>query len=74
MLDLVDPRRILYRSSQPVLSPKWVEEREGVVSNVVFPTGIDMRDNGRVDIYYGMADTHIGAATLHLPEQLPSAS
>ncbi len=71
VLDLNDPRKILYRSSEPVLSPKWAEEREGVVSNVVFPTGIDLRENGRLDVYYGMADQHIGAATLNLPDQLP---
>ena len=38
--------------------------------NVVFPTGIDLRENGRVDIYYGMADAAIGVARLDLPAQL----
>ncbi len=72
VLDLEDPRKILYRSSHPVLEPELPEEREGIVSNVVFPTGIDLRENGRVDVYYGMADEHIGAATLQLPATLPA--
>jgi predicted GH43/DUF377 family glycosyl hydrolase len=72
VLDLADPRKILYRSSQPVLEPALAEEREGVVSNVVFPTGVDVREGGRVDVYYGMADEQIGVATLQLPPALPS--
>jgi predicted GH43/DUF377 family glycosyl hydrolase len=71
ILDLQDPRKILYRSEEPVLEPKWQEEKEGIVSNVVFPTGVDLREGGRLDIYYGMADERIGASTLHLPDELP---
>jgi beta-1,2-mannobiose phosphorylase / 1,2-beta-oligomannan phosphorylase len=47
------------------------EETQGTVNNVVFPTGVDDRGNGVLDIYYGMADRYIGVARLHLPEQLP---
>ncbi|CAN5810471.1 glycosidase [soil metagenome] len=69
------PRRILYRSQQPILTPTVSEERVGVVSNVVFPTGIDRRDDrgGRecFDVYYGMADSRVGVARLILPEHLP---
>ncbi|MGZ8466688.1 MAG: glycosidase, partial [Candidatus Binatia bacterium] len=47
----------------------------GTVSNVVFPTGIDRRDDlglpDRFDVYYGMADNRIGVARLDMPEQLP---
>ena len=42
---------------------------------VVFPTGIDRRDDigqpDRFDIYYGMADSRIGVARIDVPEQLP---
>jgi predicted GH43/DUF377 family glycosyl hydrolase len=52
----IDP----YRSVQPVLTPMLPEERDGTVANVVFPTGIDRRDDlgtpDRFDVYYGMAD------------------
>lgn len=70
LLDLEDPRKVLYRSTQPVLAPEAAEERVGVVGNVVFPTGIDLRSDGRIDIYYGMADSAIGVARLALPAEL----
>jgi predicted GH43/DUF377 family glycosyl hydrolase len=38
---------------------------------VVFPTGIDDRGHGRVDVYYGMADQRIGVARLQVPAALP---
>ena len=63
-------RKILYRSPEPTLAPATAEERAGLVPNVVFPTGIDPRANGRVDIYYGMADSAIGVARLAIPAQL----
>jgi len=71
LLDRADPRRILYRSSEPILAPGNADERVGIVGNVVFPTGIDPRDNGQVDVYYGMADARIGAARLTVPASLP---
>ena len=70
LLDIDDPRTIVYRSTEPILMPETDEERAGIVPNVVFPTGIDLRENGRVDIYYGMADAAIGVARLDLPAQL----
>ena len=69
------PRVIRYRSAEPVLTPVLPQERDGTVANVVFPTGIDRRDDlgtpDRFDVYYGMADNRIGVARLDLPEQLP---
>jgi predicted GH43/DUF377 family glycosyl hydrolase len=76
VLDVTDACQILYRSSAPLLTPELPEERDGVVPNVVFPTGIDPRpdsENGEgFDVYYGMADTRIGVARLHLPSVLPN--
>jgi len=69
------PRVILYRSREPVLKPELTQERSGTVANVVFPTGIDRRDDlgcpDRFDVYYGMADRRIGVARLDLPKSLP---
>ena len=69
------PDEILYRSRHPTLAPDE-HEREGLVPNVVFPTGIDQRTDlgqpDRVDVYYGMADDRIGVATLTIPAQLPA--
>jgi predicted GH43/DUF377 family glycosyl hydrolase len=74
MLSKQHPRLIRYRSVQPVLTPMLPEERDGTVANVVFPTGIDRRDDlgkpDRLDVYYGMADNRIGVARLDLPEQI----
>jgi beta-1,2-mannobiose phosphorylase / 1,2-beta-oligomannan phosphorylase len=72
-----EPQQIRYRSADPILTPTQPQERSGTVANVVFPTGIDRRDDlglpDRFDIYYGMADSRIGAARLDLPDSLPSA-
>ncbi len=69
------PRVIRYRSPEPVLTPESLQERQGTVANVVFPTGIDRRDDlgmpDRFDVYYGMADNRIGVARLDVPESLP---
>jgi predicted GH43/DUF377 family glycosyl hydrolase len=70
LLDIDDPRTILYRSAEPILVPEADDERAGIVPNVVFPTGIDAREHGCVDIYYGMADAAIGVARLDIPLQL----
>ena len=39
------PRVIRYRSAEPVLTPVQPQERNGTIANVVFPTGIDRRDD-----------------------------
>jgi predicted GH43/DUF377 family glycosyl hydrolase len=69
------PQRLLYRSTEPVLTPELPQERSGTIADVVFPTGIDRRDDlgmpDRFDVYYGMADDRIGVARLDLPEALP---
>jgi len=39
------PLVINYRSPEPVLTPTLPQERDGTVDNVVFPTGIDRRDD-----------------------------
>jgi predicted GH43/DUF377 family glycosyl hydrolase len=69
------PRLIRYRSAEPALAPELPLERRGTVANVVFPTGIDRRDDlgspDRFDVYYGMADNRIGVARLDLPDSLP---
>ena len=69
------PREVLYRSAEPILTPTLPQERIGTIGNVVFPTGIDCRDDlgtpDRFDVYYGMADNRIGVARLDVPDSLP---
>jgi predicted GH43/DUF377 family glycosyl hydrolase len=77
VLSKENPREIRHRSVEPVLTPTLPQERNGMVANVVFPTGIDRRDDlgepDRFDVYYGMADSRIGVARLDLPATLPPA-
>jgi predicted GH43/DUF377 family glycosyl hydrolase len=69
------PSRVLYRSAKPVLVPTGPLECHGTVDDVVFPSGIDCRNDlgtpDRFDIYYGMADNRIGVARLDVPAALP---
>jgi len=64
--DADEPHFVRYRSPAPVLTPATADELHGVVSNVVFPTGIDQRGERSFDVYYGMADARIGRASVQL--------
>jgi beta-1,2-mannobiose phosphorylase / 1,2-beta-oligomannan phosphorylase len=70
VLDHDDPKKVLYRSRTPILEPAAPLERQGIVNNVVFPTAVDVRADGRVDVYYGMADSRIGLGKLQVPASL----
>jgi len=65
LLDKNDPSLVLARSADPIFQPEMPYEKEGIVSNVVFPCGAIIRDN-KVYIYYGGADTVTGVATMDL--------
>jgi len=71
-----DIHTIVYRGRDPILAPETPDELKGTVDAVVFPSGIDRRDDlgqpDRFDIYYGMADNRIGVARLVVPEHLPT--
>jgi beta-1,2-mannobiose phosphorylase / 1,2-beta-oligomannan phosphorylase len=60
--DLHRPDRLIYRSAEPLFAPELPEERVGIVNDVVFPSGIDVRSPGHYDVYYGAADARIGCA------------
>lgn len=76
ILSRTHPHDIKYRSTEPILSPETDHELNGIVQNVVFPTGLDRRDDlgslDRVDVYYGMADKSIGVARIIIPKSLPT--
>jgi beta-1,2-mannobiose phosphorylase / 1,2-beta-oligomannan phosphorylase len=63
LLDVDDPTKVLARTSTPILEPETDDERNGTVSNVVFPTAIEQVD-GTTYVFYGMADAKIGVARL----------
>jgi predicted GH43/DUF377 family glycosyl hydrolase len=63
VLDAAEPWRVLQRTSEPLLQPDTEDERSGIVPNVVFPTAI-AEIEGRLFVFYGMADSSIGVARL----------
>ena len=69
LLDLDDPTKVLYRTEDSILEPKMQYEKEGMVSNVVFPCGaVVMR--GELFVYYGGADKVCAVATIALKDLL----
>jgi len=69
MLDLDDPRRIIYKHPDPILEPGEVYEKTGDTSNVTFTCGA-VEKNGRLLIYYGAADTVIGVGSIEMKDIL----
>jgi predicted GH43/DUF377 family glycosyl hydrolase len=68
LVDRCDVTQVLWRSPEPLMVPETKEELSGVVNNVVFPTGVDLVEPNAIDLYYGMADAHIGVARVWLRE------
>ena len=62
LLDKNDPRKIIAKTTTPVLLPQEKYELSGDVNNVVFPCGAFI-DNDRLYIYYGAADTVCAVAS-----------
>jgi beta-1,2-mannobiose phosphorylase / 1,2-beta-oligomannan phosphorylase len=56
LLDADDPRKIIGRTSGPIMTPESTYEKYGHVPNIVFPSGA-LVYNGNLDIYYGATDT-----------------
>jgi predicted GH43/DUF377 family glycosyl hydrolase len=68
ILDLNDPRKVIARAPEPILSPETTHEWQGLYPHgVVFPTGNVVVD-GRLFVYYGCADKYIGVATADFDE------
>ena len=71
LLNLEDPTKVIYRSDEWVFGPMEPYERTGDVSDVVFPCGAVLDDDGdTLKIYYGGADTSINLATGSVRELL----
>jgi predicted GH43/DUF377 family glycosyl hydrolase len=69
LLDSDDPSVIVARTAEPIMTPETSFEREGFVPNVVFPTAVIERA-GRLQVFYGAADTAIGVVEWDLDELL----
>ena len=65
LLDLNTPEVELSRLSHPLISPTLKWEKEGVVNNIVFPSGTAIFGDN-LYIYYGAADERVGIARVSL--------
>lgn len=81
LLDLNDPRRVLYRSPDPIFAPQEDYELYGWAPTVVFTNGAVVRnkdaaaildDDDEIMVYYGGGDRVIGAAWARLSDLLPN--
>lgn len=79
LLDLHDPTKVLARSWNNILEPRELWEYVGQVPNVVFPSGMIVKEfdaegfakpESEVFVYYGAADTVVGLAVTTIAELL----
>jgi len=69
LLDLSDPSKVIARLPYSILRPETLEEKDGYIKNVVFPTGGFIED-GVLYVYYGAGDSVISLATGSIDELL----
>ena len=69
LLDLDNPGKELARLRKPLISPTFKWEQEGIVKNIIFPSGTVVVDD-MLYIYYGAADTRVATASVKLSELL----
>ncbi|MNC07372.1 Beta-1,4-mannooligosaccharide phosphorylase [compost metagenome] len=71
LLDLECPSKVLYRTSDYILTPELSYETTGFVPNVTFPcAALCDGDTGRIALYYGAADTYVAVAYTRFDELL----
>jgi predicted GH43/DUF377 family glycosyl hydrolase len=82
LLDLNDPRQVLYRSAEPIFVPEKDYELYGWAPNVVFTdgavarakdTGQVIEDDDEIMIYYGGGDSVVGVAWARLSDLVPES-
>ncbi|MBI1839183.1 MAG: hypothetical protein HYR95_02745 [Candidatus Colwellbacteria bacterium] len=69
LLDLKNPAKIIGRTDNPIFEPEASYEKEGQVSNVVFPCGMVLLGENLI-VYYGAADQVTGIATVKIKDLL----
>ena len=69
ILDRDDPKKITYRSVDPILEPSMEYERQGLVPNVVFSCGAVKRGD-YLQVSYGASDSVIAISEFALKEIL----
>ncbi len=73
LLDLKDPKKIIGRTSGPILVPEESYELSGYISNVIFPTGAIL-EKDVLTVYYGAADTTACSAKVNLIDLISTMS
>ena len=73
LLDRNNPKKVISRLPYPLFSPTQKWEKEGIVDNIVFPTGTTI-EGDNLNIYYGAADYYIGLKVFSLSELLVELS
>jgi len=64
-LDLDDPSKVIKVQDEPILEPETDYETTGFVPNAIYTCGAAVLAD-EVFVYYGCADTCLGAATVPL--------
>ena len=67
LLVLVNPLKILGKTTNPILAPEFDYEMNGLYNGCVFPTG-NVEVGGTLFVYYGCADKYVGVATCKLQD------
>ncbi|MFA5095299.1 MAG: hypothetical protein WC447_01395 [Candidatus Paceibacterota bacterium] len=70
LLDLKNPEKVLYRAQNPILEPdEWYENdwKKGII----YASGAVVK-NGKLFVYYGGGDKHIGIASIMLSDLINS--
>jgi predicted GH43/DUF377 family glycosyl hydrolase len=69
LFDSKNIRKEIGRLKKPLFSPEKRWEKNGVIRDVVFPTGTSLFDD-RLYVYYGAADEYIAVASMNLSDLL----
>jgi predicted GH43/DUF377 family glycosyl hydrolase len=70
VFDLKDPRKLIWRSDEPIFAPEKDWEKTGQVPNVVFVEGMIHRGDSWL-FYYGGADKYVGVANAKAASDAP---
>ncbi len=71
LLDLAEPRKVIARSTEPIMEPVAPYEQTGFFGNVVFTNG-HVVDGDRLTLYYGASDSVVCGAQFFVSDILKS--
>ncbi len=71
LFDISNPRKLIMRTDRFLAEPELIWEKQGQVPNVIFIEGAVVHEE-KLILYYGAADTYIGAFVVDLGSELES--